>query len=800
MLKVKGDDPNSARPISSVTERADVSRAELRQEPCEGHCIVLSKQEERRAVGDHVFPKRKQITAGHSAVSPGVRVADAQMSSAAEQVAALIAAFLMTDGQVNQAVLALAKRTCERVGIEPEELDAAVEREMATRKPDSFKRALKAITMAADREALAGLLFEIGSLDERVSSREAELLRAMRDAWGVSISFLNRPIEWDEDQRLVIEAKPDDCTLVSAGPGMGKTAVACARVAHLVDKEHVADGNIWLVSFTRAAISEIKGRIGDFAEDRSNVYAVKISTIDSQAWKIRYGFSAESASKLFGGFDTGIVDAIALMDERADDFRDAFGDLEHLIIDEAQDITGPRARFLLKLIGLLPPSCGLTVFHDPAQAIYDYAEAETDHLRFTDGLQVAIGSRLQELSLKRIYRTSEPALLKLYEDLRLDILGNADVSPANFQAKAEMVRNAAGSNQGGQFDQDALVGYDDALVLFRRRIEVAQASAFMAGKALPHRLRMSRLPRLLQPWLALSLGNITARHIEEREFLQIMETLEAKVPAAFFRADAPGESARERWKRLRSYAPAGSDRVDLHALRGRLASSPPDEFMMTECGHSGPILGTIHASKGREADHVVLQINSRWGTREDRGDLAEEARVLFVGATRAKRSLAVQGGFALPFSKELVESGRCYRAVRQTGYQIQVGLTDDYDKFSAAHLDISATDLARWTTPFSCTANLERGIWTYRLTDASGRALGQMAQALNGDLFEIGRLNPGRGRRPPDQIRNLFVLGFGTAVAAVGDSRLSNVKALAGRSGFWLVPQIVGLPMVFLAW
>ncbi|RWC04223.1 MAG: ATP-dependent helicase [Mesorhizobium sp.] len=658
-----------------------------------------------------------------------------------------------------------------------------------------------AITSPTDREAVAGLLFEIASVDERMDKREAELLGAMRNVWGVTVSFLNRPIVWDEDQQLVIEAKPNDYILVSAGPGMGKTAVACSRVAYLVDEEDVADGNIWLVSFTRAAIAEIKARIGDFAEDPSNVFAVKISTIDSQAWKIRYGFSAEVADKLFGGFDTGINTAIDLMDEREDDFRDAFGDLEHLIIDEAQDITGPRARFLLKLIELLPPSCGLTVFHDPAQAIYDYAESEADRLRFTDALREVLGSKLQGYSLKRIYRTNEPALLKLYEDLRLDILGNADVSPADFKAKADMVRSAAGPQQGKQFDHSALAGYDDALVLFRRRIEVAQASAFMASKGKAHRLRMSGLPRLLQPWLALSLGDSSARYIEETDFLAIMDRLEESVPAEFLRASSAVGSAAERWQQLRRYATAGSDRVDLHVLRGRLAAAPPDEFMMTECGHAGPILGTIHASKGREADHVVLQINSTWGSGEGEGNLAEESRVLFVGATRAKRSLSVQGGFAMPFASS-TEGGRCYRAMMKyrTGYQVQVGLTGDYDLMSAARLGLSAADLGPWQTPFGCTADLDKASWTYRLSDAGGTDLGRLTKALNNDLFEIGRRYPKRGRKPPEQIRNLFVLGFGTAVAAAGDDRLASIAGRAGTSGFWLAPQIVGLPMVFLGW
>jgi len=233
-----------------------------------------------------------------------------------------------------------------------------------------------------------------------------------------------------------------------------------------------------------------------------------------------------------------------------------------------------------------------------------------------------------------------------------------------------------------------------------------------------------------------------------------------------------------------------------------LATSPPDELMMTECGHAGPILGTIHASKGREADHVVLQINASWAKRGDETtNFAEESRVLFVGATRAKQSLAIQGGFAMPMASA-TQSGRSFRAMPKwkTAYQVQIGLSGDYDVFSAAPLAFSDADLARWTLPFVCTARLETGTWIYGLSDADGHALGKLTQALNHDLFEIGRRNPSRGKRPPNEIRNVFVLGFGTAVAAIGDERLSGHPRSVADSGFWLVPQIVGLPLAFLGW
>lgn len=717
----------------------------------------------------------------------------------ARNIAVLLAALVLADGDADADEIALAHQACVELGLPSELFDAALV-EVAGDPIGGFTRALAEVAHPGERERLASILFEIASVDEQLNEREAKLLEGMRHAWGVSVAFVNKPIVWDEDQKLVIEAKRSARQLITAGPGMGKTAVACARVAHLVEHEDVVDTNIWLVSFTRSAIAELKGRIGDFAEDPSNVSAVKISTIDSQAWKIRYGFSPEQAEKLFGGFETGIDDAIALIDERVEDFREAFGDLEHILIDEAQDITGGRARFLLKLIELLPKRCGITVFHDPAQAIYDYATVDEALYRFTDGLQVQLGSDLIQHSLKRIYRTEEPGLLKLYEDLRLDILGNADQTPEAFRARTDLVKQAAVSAADRSFDKAALAGYDDALVLFRKRIEVAQASSFMAGDGIPHRLRMSGLTRMPHPWLALTLGRTHGRKLSKAAFLEQCEAAKQRSSAILYGEHSDADIPEARWDRLCRYARTAGGDLDLYKLRGRLASAPPDEFVMPEFGHRGPILGTIHASKGREAEHVFLQINDNWGSLDKSpGGLSEEARVLFVGATRARRSLTVQGGYAMMYASQ-TESGRAYCRKFKNGLQFHLGLQGDYDPYSAARANVPIDVLSARNLPFKCFATREEKSYIFTLQTDHGETLGTLNKCVSNDMFEIGRKAPKKGRKPPMRVNHINVLGFGTMVAPPGDERLAGARPEAAASGFWLVPQVIGLPMVYLAW
>ncbi len=70
---------------------------------------------------------------------------------------------------------------------------------------------------------------------------------------------ISSSVEDDDLQGDVITAPASDRLLVDAGPGTGKTYVACSRVAALIN-EGVPAGRIWLVSFTRTAVQEIRAR------------------------------------------------------------------------------------------------------------------------------------------------------------------------------------------------------------------------------------------------------------------------------------------------------------------------------------------------------------------------------------------------------------------------------------------------------------------------------------------------------------------------------------------------------------
>ncbi len=171
-------------------------------------------------------------------------------------------------------------------------------------------------------------------------------------------------IEWDRSQRDVIDSPPEDRLLVGAGPGTGKTAVACARVSHLIDQGGLEPSRIWLISFTRTAVREIRDRIAAYLEDASAAYAVKIATLDSHAWTIHSGFDEEA--KILGSYEENIEKVLDLVrqDENVAEYLES---VEHLVVDEAQDIVGIRADLVVEIIRKLTSICGVTVFADEAR-------------------------------------------------------------------------------------------------------------------------------------------------------------------------------------------------------------------------------------------------------------------------------------------------------------------------------------------------------------------------------------------------------------------------------------------------
>lgn len=602
---------------------------------------------------------------------------------------------------------------------------------------------------------------------------------------------------WDTDQFKVITAGRQARLIVEAGPGTGKTAVACARLAHLISEDDLEPSNTWMISFTRTAVAEIRARLQAYVGDAS--FAIRIATIDSHAWSIHSGHDPQA--RLTGTYEENIARVIELL-KTDEDVAEELSQIEHVVIDEAQDLVGQRADLIEALVERLPKCCGVTVFADEAQAIYGFSDDSIGSgcgtstgrgLSLLEGLKTARGPAFERLSLRQIYRTSSPGLKRIFSELRREVIDDENWREGLHSETAKKIGELA-DQSGLRWSGMQIADFTaDDLILFRTRAEALKASQFCA---LPHCLRLSGYGATLPPWLALCFSDFVEPFLPERDFLNLWAArVESKTGLRYGSAEA--------WLRLRKIAGRPDGTVEMRRLRRRLSQArPPVELAESEYGLHGPIVGTIHASKGREANKVVLllpHVAKFDGVNEE----AEEARVLFVGATRAKTSLIVGQGLT-PRSAAL-PSGRTYGWTMNGKTEIEIGREGDITPSGLVGCAVlsmeDAVTAQRFlaercgaVTTLSLRADADLN-WRYRMFADDDTCIGILSPNPCYDLWEILRnRNQGKSHRPPSRFNYVRSLGCSTVVLAPGSSKLEELHVPWAESGFLLAPRISAFP------
>lgn len=589
------------------------------------------------------------------------------------------------------------------------------------------------------------------------------------------------PEAWSQDD--VTLADPSRRILVDAGPGTGKTYVACGRVAHLI-REGIRPGRIWIVSFTRTAVHEIRNRLTGQLDNPADAIPVRIATLDSHAWALQSGFSSEAA--LTGSFDDNIEATINRI-ETNDELRGYLLDkVSHLIVDEAQDIVGSRAALVQALIDALAPECGVTVFADRAQAIYGFTEdsGSADELGLLDDL-----TDFEHAWLSEVRRTSDPGLVTIFTDVRRDVL-NDNEPPAVRGPRIRGEIQRLSGNDAGKAAQIKLQGLDaGTLVLMRRRCDVLVAANF--GQDVPHRLRMSGLPPRIYPWVGELLWDFTGRKLTrsvfERRWTDQVTTVRSE------------GGMQQAWNLLVETAGETEAVVDIHQLRRILGRrNPPALFISPEYGDAGPILGTIHASKGREANDVHLYLPPEGEEEDDEADLAEEIRVMFVGATRARNRLFVGQSSARGAASI---NGRVWRKA-SGGIQFEVGRAEDIDAsgltgriaFATAEDAVAAQRFLIANPILTKLYAQASGDLDWRMpvrTDAEKQRICVLSKALNEDLYAVARFC--EKRVAPQYLPYIRSMGLRSLVVPPSDHSLEKLHEPWRESGIMMAPMLTGL-------
>lgn len=622
------------------------------------------------------------------------------------------------------------------------------------------------------------------------------------DKWHCAMKVHDCPVTWNNEQLRVIQSEEFLRQIVDGGPGTGKTAVLAARIAWLIDNFGVSPGNIWVVSFTRTAVAELRNRLATYLHDKSNAFGIRVATIDSHAWAINTGF--DSSAGLAGSFDANISAVIELIKSHEGVFE-YLSSVSHLFVDEAQDVVGVRMELVLELIYALPKTAGVTVFCDQAQAIYDFSErGRSTGMKGT--LPEGIKEYLDDFScveLKTIHRTDQPKLFDFFTEARSIIVkGEAKAKDKLREVRrvVKAARNGAAPTGAELPSFTSALPPGDTFVLFRTRGEALRAANDYCASNTPFRLRLSGLPPVIHTWIALIYWDWLSPKQERADFDKLWG---ARIsPALNLDPDRA-------WKLLIQYFGKDRNTLDIRYMQERLSSiSPPIEFCDVDFGSQGPIIGTVHTSKGRECDNVILFLPraSTYLSKQE-AECLEEARVLFVGATRARKCLFVSDAETIG-ARTLASSGRAYQEIglRLNSIHVEIGRSKDIGAIELTGKEMFVTQDAALLAQKSITSVATSA--TYEKADAfcpegsprfavlarqgAKAPICFLSKGFNYDIRDIKRGLHLRthGRR----LTELQIVGARTLVLSPNDPQLQSLHKPWSDSGFMLAPLLIGFP------
>jgi hypothetical protein len=620
----------------------------------------------------------------------------------------------------------------------------------------------------------------------------------------------------DLSQDAIITAPVDARLLVEAGPGYGKTDVACARVATLI-AGGVAPPQLLLLSFTRTAVREMRARIQQLAAAGTDVRGVEIRTLDSFAWRLRRGLLDPDARIRAFGYEESIravvdaLDAVSPQEDSLDDVRQYLASKAHVFVDEAQDLVGARAELVVRFLTLLPASTGWTVFLDPAQAIYDWSEDPgSRNARATTFLKLVprLGRDIQTLRLSTLHRTSNQGLVNLQTKARQVVLGRGVANRAADMRRLLLAHSDGPSITGGEELATLISGFGpqaaSTLVLFRTRSEVLRISAQLLGSGVGHRLRFGAAPYAVAPWIAVVVNKIARPEFGEADFERAFASMENPWLGR-------GWNHEDAWRTLRRLGSSGRQ-VRVAKVAERLAmASLPDELTTRDVGADGPIIGTIHGSKGRESSVVLACVPAEM----DDEDSDEEARVLYVAATRARDRLLVSRG--LKPRSAYSDTGRVWRWAKTQNIQVEIGRPGDVDTLgallaSATGPQVQQSALSRYegkVTPLNVStereARAEGRMWRRLLVprrDAQPTptdAYGSLTESCVKDLGSIAKMAWGAAARPPLALSFVWWIDLTTVAVGAEDPRLSRVSLPEpwSTTRIWLAPVVMSLAVAY---
>lgn len=621
----------------------------------------------------------------------------------------------------------------------------------------------------------------------------------------VSDIYLDSP-QLTAEQRVVVEQSWDTRLLVTAGAGAGKTHTLVRRLDALMsDEEEALEAReILVLSFSRAAVRELRERIAQHAREARRV---RVQTFDSWAYTLLRGACPD---RDWSGlrFDERIQEATEAIMQGAVEAGES-GAPAHVVIDEVQDLVGDRRDMVETLLDRFQDGCGFTVVGDGAQAIFGFQVADDDARAaetnyFFDWLRASYPDDLVELHLSANFRarTDEArTALSLGPTLRRLPSEAEESDAAGELLHRELSDLLRACPDFGPLDSDfALASLQDfpgtCAILCRDNRQALVLSDTLHSRGVRPRLQRSFQDRPVPAWVASVLratGSTTLVEERFRDLLAAGSTPDIQDPGRI-------------WRSLRGAARAPRGLMDVTAVRRLIVEGRfPDDLVTTE--PAGLVVSTVHRAKGLEFDRVIVVEPPT--TRELRRqhthiDPAAEARALYVAMTRPRDDLFritapdtalvrrerssdrwYLGGGQSYFRNGLSASGQDVSQEHPPGtdgFEADPSMIQSY-LVSAVRPGDELVLRAQHEMPMAAD---ESPPYTVLHRD---RPIGVVSEKFRRDLYSSLKINRTWNINWPLEITGFRV----DCLESVAGSTASGARAGLGDHGVWIVPRMSGL-------
>lgn len=618
----------------------------------------------------------------------------------------------------------------------------------------------------------------------------------------------------EPSKKPIIEASSRSQRFVQAGPGTGKTFCLIERIRFLVEEECLRPGTeILILSFSVAAVTEVRERLTELSSESgegSDLPLVEIRTFDSFATRLLVKLGEEESLK-DKAYDERIEIAIdALVNNEA--VKDHLGDVQHLMVDEVQDLVGARARMTLELLTQIGGGrAGFTLFGDLAQGIFDFQlegkKEDLTSLEFLQGVRDRFSALDEDVRLGKNFRVAgQSKLERLAQEGRDRILDDVGSGAEYLFEEFDKLESFGELSNPESFPSPISV-------LCRDNGQVLRLASTLRNRHQSVYITPKKDSRYLPPWVALILMGLEGRLLRKSEFKKRYQDN--------FRSWFP--EIEKCWIALYKFGRDRNSRNKLDLIRLRQALVDNASFERDLNQLEGDVhLSTIHRSKGREYDDVVVVMSD--GVRPEEAidsdaavvdeDVEGETKVLFVALTRARKNLfrMDEGGrdglrLAPPKKERWLEMP--FRSGQFGTYNqfksIEVGLLDDLDIHSFAsvsiHTDLEGVKnnqrllegLSRGTAVSLKFSRLSGGLPIFSvLIDGEDELtiVGETSQRFGRDFRSCVLSEGGRLKKFPHHISGLWV---SEVVTEIGESGRPDIPRSLSSFPVWLGIRLQGL-------